>query len=117
MASVMTTLDETPARTSPILRWRMAGVKTTLIYGVLVLLSLFFLFPLAWMVGTSLKTITEITQPQLYLLPAVPQWHNYGDLLLQEPFIRAYFNSIFITTMVLFGTVTSISLVAFAFSR
>ncbi len=95
----------------------MVGIRTALVYVVLGLLALFFLFPLAWMVGTSLKTIAEITQPQLNLFPVQPQWANYDKLIRDETFLRAYFNSIFITTIVLLGTVTSISLVAFAFSR
>ncbi|MEP7289108.1 MAG: carbohydrate ABC transporter permease [Chloroflexota bacterium] len=117
MTTATTTLSE--AQTKPSLRIRsaMGGLKTTLIYAVMGLLSLFFLFPLVWMIGTSLKTITEITPPQFNLLPVVPQFQNYAKLLSQEAFYQAYTNSIFIATIVLLGTVFSISLVAYAFSR
>lgn len=91
--------------------------KTTLLYTVLVAGAIFFLFPLAWMVGTSLKTVEEVGRPQLTLMPNDPQWENYDDLLHEDSFYRAYANSIFIVTMVLFGTISSVSLVAFAFSR
>ena len=117
MATATRTVDSTQTRPSLTFRWQMLGFKSLLLYFVLGVLSLFFLFPLVWMVGTSLKTVAEITQPQINLLPQSAQWSNYGNLVTQEPFIRAYTNSIFITAMVLFGTVTSISLVAFAFSR
>jgi multiple sugar transport system permease protein/sn-glycerol 3-phosphate transport system permease protein len=79
--------------------------------------SLFFLFPVAWMAGTSLKTIEEVQQPQLSLLPAEPQWGNYAKLIAEQGFFRAYGNSLFTVTMVLLGTVSSIAVVAFAFSR
>ena len=92
-------------------------LRKALLYVVLILLSSFFLFPLVWMAGTSLKTIEEVGQPQLNLLPQVPQWSNYAKLFAEDAFYRAFGNSIFVTTLVLFGTVTSISLVAFAFSR
>lgn len=88
-----------------------------LIYLLLIGAALFFLFPVAWMTGTSLKTIEEVQQPQLSLLPAEPQWSNYRKLMAEQNFYRAYGNSIFTVAMVLLGTVSSIAVVAFAFSR
>lgn len=91
--------------------------RALIVYAILLAASLFFLFPLAWMAGTSLKTIDEVGQPQLNLLPATPQWENYGKLLNENNFYRSYANSLFVVTMVLVGTVGSITLVAYAFSR
>ncbi len=107
------------AQTSRAVRIRtgMVGVRAFLIYVVLLAGSLFFLFPLIWMVGTSLKTVEEVGQPQLNLLPTVAQWNNYAKLFTDPAFYRAYTNSIFVVTIVLFGTVLSIALVAYAFSR
>jgi ABC-type glycerol-3-phosphate transport system permease component len=92
-------------------------LRKALLYAVLLAASGFFLFPLAWMAGTSLKTIQEVGQPQLSLLPAVPQWDNYARLIADQQFYRAYANSVFVVLVVLLGTVTSIALVSFAFSR
>lgn len=91
--------------------------KMLAIYAVLIGGSLFFLFPVAWMVGTSLKTVSEVQQPQLSLLPETPQWSNYTKLFGERNFFRAYGNSLFTVTMVLLGTISSIAVVAFAFSR
>lgn len=91
--------------------------RALIIYAILLMASLFFLFPMAWMAGTSLKTIDEVGQPQLNLLPAVPQWENYAKLLNEDNFYRSYANSLFVVSLVLVGTVTSITLVAYAFSR
>lgn len=95
----------------------MASFRTFALYAVLIMASLFFLFPVAWMTGTSLKTIEEIQQPQLNLLPEEPQWQNYVDMVNDPNFFRSYQNSIFVVTLVLLGTVSSISMVAYAFSR
>jgi len=92
-------------------------LRALILYAILLVASLFFLFPMAWMTGTSLKTIDEVGQPQLNLLPAVPQWVNYTKLFNDANFYRSYANSLFVVTMVLLGTVTSITLVAYAFSR
>ncbi len=91
--------------------------RALIIYAILLIASLFFLFPMAWMTGTSLKTIDEVGQPQLNLLPAVPQWDNYAKLFNDASFYRAYANSLFVVSVTLVGTVGSIALVAFAFSR
>src|SRR5262245_21345892 len=118
MASITTPLETTRTKgVSLRFRSRMGGVKVLLIYAVLCTGSLFFLFPLMWMIGTSLKTVTEVGQPQRNLLPADRQWSNYAKLLADSSFYRDYMNSIFIVSVVLFGTVLSISLVAFSFSR
>lgn len=93
------------------------GVGVFLLYAVLLGASVFFLFPMAWMTGTSLKSIEEVQQPQLSLMPAEPQWSNYTELIAEKNFFRAYGNSIFITIVVLLGTVSSLAVVAFAFSR
>ncbi len=91
--------------------------RSLFFYVILTAASAFFLFPMVWMAGTSLKTVEEVGQPQLSLLPAVPQWENYSKLFQDANFYQAYGNSIFIVALVLLGTVSSISLVAFAFSR
>ncbi len=95
----------------------MISFQRSMIYAILILGALFFLFPLVWMGGTSLKTIDEIQESQVNLLPETPQWSNYDKILHEDSFYRSYFNSVFIVTMVLLGTVTSVSLVAYAFSR
>lgn len=94
-------------------RW----LHPTVLYIILLGSSVFFLFPVGWMAGTSLKTIEEVQQPQLSLLPEDPQWENYSKLMARPSFWRAYGNSIYTVGMVLFGTIASISIVAFAFSR
>lgn len=96
---------------------RLMSFRHFILYAILILASAFFLFPMAWMVGTSLKTITEVQQPQLNLLPDTPQWGNYEKLLAEDNFYRSYSNSVFVVILVLLGTVSSITLVAFAFSR
>jgi ABC-type glycerol-3-phosphate transport system permease component len=95
----------------------MASFGKAMIYAVLLLASAFFLFPLVWMTGTSLKTIDEVSQSQLNLFPANAQWENYTKMLNDPAFQLAYQNSVFVVILVLFGTVLSICLVGYAFSR
>lgn len=120
MASVSTPVQDiqtSEARISLSARPQMVSFGKFFIYVVLILASLFFLFPTVWMVGTSLKTIEEVQQPQLNLFPETPQWENYEDILSEDNFYRSYSNSLFVVILVLLGTVSSITLVAYAFSR
>jgi len=121
MALISTEADsrvQRPIRRSLIARIIQAiDLRALILYAILLAASLFFLFPMAWMTGTSLKTIDEVGQPQLNLLPAVPQWQNYSKLFADANFYRSYANSLFVVSMVLIGTVTSITLVSYAFSR
>jgi multiple sugar transport system permease protein len=115
-------LHDAPARTKrPGLPGRflraMGGWSAIFTYIVMFLASVFFLFPLAWMGGTSLKTIEEANTSQLNFFPAQAQWENYAKLFADETFYRSYINSIFVVVLVLLGTVTSIAVVSFAFSR
>ena len=98
------------------------------LYAALFLGASFFLFPLIWMGGTSLKNEQEMQKSQLTLI-SDSVWEklerldingvfvNYNKIFGEASFYRAYFNSVFIVTLVLLGTVTSVSLVAYAFSR
>jgi ABC-type glycerol-3-phosphate transport system permease component len=97
--------------------WLRGRSAVILFYALLLAASVFFLFPVGWMAGTSLKTIEEVQQPQLRLLPEEPQWANYTKLFNEQNFYRAYGNSIFTVLLVLLGTVSSLTVVAFAFSR
>jgi len=104
-------------RVSINLSWVWVGSRTLLIYALLFAFSFFFMFPLVWMGGTSLKSIDEIGEPQTNLIPENPQWENYEKLFNDDSFYLAYMNSIFVVTVALSGSVISISAVAFAFSR
>ena len=77
---------------------RMAfNLRTILYYLILGMASAFFLFPIVWMGGTSLKTIEEVGQAQLSLFPTSPQWGNYAKLFGEDAFYRAFGNSVFVT--------------------
>ncbi|MEO1667371.1 MAG: carbohydrate ABC transporter permease [Chloroflexota bacterium] len=111
-------MDEVPLRREWIRTgMSMPSVGHFFLYVALISGSVFFLFPIIWMVSTSLKTIEEVSQAQLSLIPAQPQWQNYTALLQDSNFTLAYENSIFIIFIVLVGTIASISLVAYSFSR
>jgi multiple sugar transport system permease protein len=85
---------------------------------VAIILSLVLAFPVFWMVSTAFKTESEANAPKPVWLPAQPsmqaferiasEWDLWGRILL---------NSIFVTSLAVFGTLISVTAVAYAFSR
>ena len=77
---------------------------------------LVMIFPFAWMIFTSLKTLPESISIPPTMLPAAPQWGNYAEALTVAPFGLYLRNSIIVagvgTLLTIFVTVTS----AYAFT-
>ncbi|HXX77558.1 MAG TPA: carbohydrate ABC transporter permease [Ktedonobacteraceae bacterium] len=92
-------------------------LRMSLKYLFLALLAIAFLFPFAWMVSTSLKTNTEALLYPTRLLPAVPQWSNYPNVIEALNFWRELFNSLVMSLGVTFGTIILSALAGYAFAR
>jgi raffinose/stachyose/melibiose transport system permease protein len=74
------------------------------------------LFPLVWMVSSSLKTQSTIFS-NMSLWVAHPQWSNYYQAWTRGHFGQFFFNSLFYTLSVVLGVIIISSLAAYAFSR
>jgi multiple sugar transport system permease protein len=92
-------------------------LRLTLKYVILCFVALLFLFPFAWMILTSLKTNTEALTNPTALLPAVPQWSNYPDVIQTLNFWRETFNSLVMALGVTFGQIILAALAGYAFAR
>lgn len=94
------------------------------VHLVLVILSIMFLFPLWWLIATSLKPIEETMRQPPTLVPLHPQWHNYKDALAYgadtlgyTPFLVYARNTLLLAILGVTGTVVSNAMVAYAFAR
>jgi ABC-type glycerol-3-phosphate transport system permease component len=79
--------------------------------------SVLTLFPIAWMLTTSLKHPGDILLLPPKWIPAPPLWSNYPEAL---GFMRAttvYTNTLIVTLASLIGDVGSAAVVAFGFAR
>jgi len=85
-------------------------------HAILIVVSVSCIFPLFWMVSSSLKTQEEVVALELNLLPERPQFTNYSDAWKKGHFGRYFFNSVIYTTVVIFFIVWFASMAAFAFS-
>lgn len=90
-----------------------------LVYGLLILLALFTCLPLVYLISTAFKPMSE-----LYLFPPEffvkhPTLDNFSTLLVSlsssaVPFTRYIFNSLFITAIIVTGTVFASTMGAYA---
>lgn len=100
--------------------------------AVLLLISLTMLYPLLWMMGTSVKTDDPITiaregqASNIFpsgenivkdLFPKVWHWENFSRVFQKVDFARYFFNSIAVALAVTFGQIVTCSMAAYAFSR
>jgi multiple sugar transport system permease protein/raffinose/stachyose/melibiose transport system permease protein len=74
------------------------------------------LFPLLWMLGSSLKTQATVFS-DMSLIPKVLHWENYIQAWTEGNFGTYFINSVVYTVSVVIGIVLISSLAAYAFSR
>ncbi len=86
-------------------------------YIALLLMSIPFIFPFLWMVSGSLKSPLEIFASPPTLIPDTLYWQNYENIVDIQPFVRQYWNSLWIATVVTTGTLVFSSLAGYAFAR
>lgn len=105
-------------------RSRTPWWRVTAIHLALVVLSIAFLFPLAWMVSTSLKPIEETAVIPPTWIPSVWKWSNYFDAITYGsdkvgfiPFLIYARNTVLLALLGVAGTLFSNSVVAYAFAR
>lgn len=91
-------------------------VLVVLIHAFLFTVSATCVFPLLWMFSSSLKTQSTMFTDNS-IIPAHPQWHNYGVAWTKGMFGMYFFNSVLYTVTVVTGIVLIASLAAYAFSR
>lgn len=93
------------------------NISKAVIYISLSSAFLITLFPLIWMILTSLKTQAEVFAFPLQWLPKVPQWRNYPKALASAPFGVFFFNSTLVGMAVTSCTLFFCSLAGYGFAK
>ncbi len=90
-----------------------------LVYGLLIILSLIFLFPLFWMITSALKANHQIFIWPPQWIPDPFQWSNFADAFSNPllPFDRFIANTMIIEVGMITGRLLSCILVAYGFAR
>lgn len=89
----------------------------SLVFLLLLAGSFLFLFPLFWMLSTSLKTNEQVYATPTIWIPNPVAWGNYPSALQRMPFWIFLRNSCITSFIPVIGAVLSASMVAYSFAR
>ncbi len=88
---------------------------------VLIVGAITMIAPFIWMVSTSLKNPGDVFSYQKAWwadwIPTAFVWQNYQKAFEVVPFLRFYFNSIFVVVFITLGQVATSAMSAYAFAR
>ncbi|MET0726374.1 MAG: carbohydrate ABC transporter permease [Leifsonia sp.] len=100
----------------PVRRRRFGG-RSVLLHVVLIVGGVAMVFPFAWMLITSFKTLPQLLQDPLSFWPAPWTVDNFITAWNAVPFGQAYVNSIYICVLAVLGTLLTASMAGYAFAR
>lgn len=115
--SAVTTLSRTVAAERPMVSRGRAQkrIRRAIVVVVLILFSLVFLYPFAWLISASLKSRGQVFDNSL--IPSPVMWENYAEIWKQLPLANWMFNSIAIATLAALLVAVSSSMVAWGFAH
>ena len=92
-------------------------VGKTILYIVLIAVSLFTLVPFVWMISSSLKLDREVFAYPMKWIPETFRWENYMLIWQKVPMITYFKNTAFIAIVVTFLQTLTSSFAAYAFAK
>jgi multiple sugar transport system permease protein len=92
-------------------------IRTLLVHFVLILASVIMFGPFIWMALSGLKDLAQIFQVPPTFFPNPWIWGNISSSLTAMPFGKAYFNSAYISIIIVIGQLLTCSMAAFAFAK
>ena len=92
-------------------------VVLVIIYTLLIVASMFLLFPFFWMLSSSLKMDQDVFANPIQWIPSNPVWSNYTNIWTRIPLITYLGNTSFLTVSVTLLQLLTSSFAAYAFSK
>lgn len=105
---------DAPRKRSALSRWHNAQPITKLI---LVVGAVMMFAPFVWMALSSFKTLPQLLTNPLSVIPNPWTTDNFREAWNALPFPRAYFNSFYITALVVAGGLITTSMAGYGFAR
>lgn len=92
----------------------MKKVGTGISLVFLVIAAIVTLFPFIYMILSGLMTYSEATSIPPTLFPEKLQWVNFTTVFTKAPFVRYFFNTVFVSSVTTIATVVTAVLASFA---
>ena len=87
------------------------------LYLAYAVVTLFFLFPIFWVLSTSLKSVPQLFATPPIWFPLDPRFENYAYVFTNTPIVRYLFNSAIIVLLTVIFTLLISVPAAYGFSR
>ncbi len=84
---------------------------------IMSILSVVMLIPFVILVSTSLKSMNDIQSSVFTFIPKQVVWHNFIDAMSRGNWLRYFWNTFFVTVVVVFFSLITNSLTGYAFAR
>ncbi len=84
---------------------------------ILFMIGVFMVYPMVWMLLSSLKTTDEVLGSTMTFLPSDPQWSNFSGALEMAPFLTYIWNSFSTATVIVLIQLFLSSLLAYALTQ
>jgi multiple sugar transport system permease protein len=84
---------------------------------ILAPLAFLIVFPILWMVLTSLKSSAETILWPPKMFPQIPTLENYREIFVRWPFLRFFLNSLLVSGVSTLGILLTSSSVGYAFAK
>lgn len=86
-------------------------------YVLMTIIGLILIFPYFFMVMKSLMSTEEVTGAEIIIIPAVPQFSNYSQILSDSGYLRSLLNTMYVIVFNLIAVPLSATFIAFGFAR
>ena len=94
------------------------AVNKTIVYLILILLTLAMLVPFIWMLSASIKTDREVFKMTPFvLIPDKPKWDNYVKIWTKIPMLKFVENTFLLTIVVTCLQLLTSSFAAYSFAK
>ncbi|TDE92622.1 carbohydrate ABC transporter permease [Occultella glacieicola] len=107
----------TPAARRPRRRFGSEHLGRAALVFLMIIVAVPFVFPIWWMITSSMKTTSEILRLPPSLWPESPSFDSYRQVFELQPFAQQYLNSLYIAVLVTVGTMAVAALAGYAFAR
>jgi multiple sugar transport system permease protein len=105
-----------PVPAQPGDRWRLGAsrARQALFIVLLLVFSILFVYPFLWLIGASLKPRAYVFDNKL--IPTHWRFYNYVEIWHAAPFLRWFWNSVYIDVLAAVTVTFASALTAFAFA-
>ncbi len=90
-------------------------LKKVIFYGFLIFWTIIFIYPFLWMISATVRPEAEIGG--FGIIPSSVSLKSYIMVFQKIPIIRAFFNSLFVASMVTLGVIIFSSMIGYSLAR